>query len=350
MVSEIHVRAAGLRPLTLMEFCGGHTHAIGRNGIRQSLPANVRLLSGPGCPVCVTSQEDIDRAIAIAGLDDVILASFGDMLRVPGSNGSLLEARAQGADVRIVYSAMDALQLAAAHPERMVVFLGIGFETTAPGVAVALLQAQAAAIRNFLVFSLHKLTPPAMRAIIQAGEVSLDGIIGPGHVTTIIGAEAWEFLPREFALGCAISGFEPTDMLLAIKELVSMAVNGKPMVANCYSRSVTARGNLKAQETMARVFEAVTVPWRGLGVVPASGLKLRPEFELFDAEQRLSVPDVPAWEPAGCHCGEVLRGVMTPEQCSLFASACTPVSPVGPCMVSSEGACAAHYELAEQVD
>ena len=310
--------------------------------------------------MCVSSQEDIDRAIAIAGLGGVTLATFGDMVRVPGSNGSLADARALGADVRIVYSVMDALKLAAATPERKVVFLGVGFETTAPGVAAAVLQAHASGIGNFLVLSMHKLTPPAMRAIIQAGEVRLDGIIGPGHVTTIIGAEAWGFLPHEHGLGCAVSGFEPTDMLLAISELVHMAVRGKscsgfsasrePAVANCYSRSVTAKGNLRAQEIMARVFEVVAVPWRGLGAVPASGLKLRPEFGRYDAERQLDVPAMPAWEPVGCHCGEVLRGVTEPEQCPLFGSSCTPESPVGPCMVSSEGACAAHYEENWQYD
>ena len=328
-----------------MEFCGGHTHAIMRYGIRQSLPEGVRMSSGPGCPVCVTAQQDIDAAIALAGRDGVTIASFGDMMRVPGSRGSLLEANAQGADVRVVYSVLDALKLAADEPDRTVVFLAVGFETTAPGTAAAVLQAQAAGLSNFQVYCLHKLTPPAMRAIIEAGETRLSGILGPGHVTTVIGADAWSFLPSEYGIGCAIAGFEPADILLAVSELVRMASSREPEVRNMYPRAATAAGNRAAQATMARVFEPTVADWRGLGPVPDSGLKLRPEYEAFDAERQYCLERLAAREPTGCRCGEVLRGVLEPPGCPMFGSACTPDSPLGPCMVSSEGACAAYYEF-----
>jgi hydrogenase expression/formation protein HypD len=331
--------------LNFMEFCGGHTHAIMRNGIRQCLPGNVRMSAGPGCPVCVTAQQDIDAAISLAGHTGVTVATFGDMMRVPGSRGSLQEANASGADVRLVYSVMDALKLAASEPARDVVFFAVGFETTAPGTAAAVLQAQAGGLTNFRVLSLHKLTPPAMRAIIEAGEVRISGVLGPGHVTTIIGANAWSFLPRDYGLGCVISGFEPADLLLAVSELLRMAVEHRPRVVNSYQRSATATGNLAAQAIMARVFQPAQAAWRGFGSLPESGLKLRPEFAAFDAEVQYDLDITPVPEPAGCRCGEVLRGVMEPPDCPMFGTACTPESPVGPCMVSSEGACSAYYEF-----
>ena len=344
------IRDQATRPMTFMEFCGGHTHAILRHGIRQLLPETVEMRSGPGCPVCVTSAGDLDRAIALAGVPGAILATFGDMIRVPGSHRSLQEAKAAGADVRVVYSTLDALQIARENPARPVLFLGVGFETTAPTVAAAILQAEAEGIANFYVYSVHKLTPPATRAILDAGEVRLSGILGPGHVTTIIGADAWEFLPRDYGLSCAIAGFEPLDILRAIEALVHRAVEGEPAVDNAYGRSVRAEGNRVALDTMDRVFEVGPADWRGLGVVPASGLHLRPAYARFDAARAFPVEVAPAQEPKGCRCGEVLRGVVLPTECRLFRRACTPLRPVGPCMVSAEGACAAYYAYGGNAD
>ncbi len=331
------------KEIRLMEFCGGHTHAILKFGLRQLLPANLRLSSGPGCPVCVTSATDLERAIALARIPDVILATFGDMMRVPGSSGSLQDARAAGADVRVVYSALDALALARRAPERLVIFLGVGFETTAPTVAAAVLRAEAGGIDNFYLFSVHKLTPPATRAILDAGEVHLDGIIGPGHVTTIIGADAWQFLPRDYGVPCAVAGFEPLDILRAVDELVAMVVEGRPGVSNAYGRSVRAGGNRVAQDVMERVFVVGEAEWRGLGVIPDSGLRLRDHLAHRDALRIFAVTVAPAADPPGCRCGEVLRGAIEPPACPLFGRGCTPRTPVGPCMVSGEGACAAHY-------
>jgi len=334
------------RPVRFMEFCGGHTHAILRYGLRQLLPPRIEMLSGPGCPVCVSANSEIDRAIAIAARPEVILATFGDMVRVPGSQASLAQARAAGADVRVVYSTLDALQLAQEQPHRQVVFLGVGFETTAPTVAAAILEAEKRGVQNFLVLSLHKLTPPAMRAILDAGEVALDGIIGPGHVATVIGWQAWEFLPRAYALPCAVSGFEPLDMLRAVEALVRRVEEGRPAVENVYERSVSREGNRVAREWMERVFQLADADWRGLGRVPRSGLAIRPEYAHLDAAQVLPVEVPPPREHPGCRCGEVLRGVVRPPECPLFGGACTPAAPVGPCMVSGEGACAAYYQYA----
>ncbi|MGI6207896.1 MAG: hydrogenase formation protein HypD [Anaerolineae bacterium] len=343
LIERIRRLAAGAPPMHFMEFCGGHTHAIARHGLRGLLPDNVRLSSGPGCPVCVSSQGDVDRAVELAGRDGVILATFGDMVRVPGSQGSLQDARARGADVRVVYSPADALRLAAENLDREVAFLGVGFETTAPTVAATLLGARQRGLANFSVLSLHKLTPPAMRAVLDAGEVRLDGVIGPGHVSTIIGADAWRFLPEDYGLGCAVAGFEPSDVLMAVEELVGMVARGEPAVANCYRRSASDRGNAQAQALMDRIFEPVDTEWRGLGMVPASGLRLRAEWSDMDAAVRFALEARPSPEPPGCQCGAVLRGALVPTECPLFGTACTPESPVGPCMVSSEGACAAYY-------
>ncbi|MEW6441147.1 MAG: hydrogenase formation protein HypD [bacterium] len=331
----------------LMEFCGGHTHAILKFGLRQLLPPTVQLLSGPGCPVCVTAQSDLDRAIALARQDGVILTTFGDMVRVPGSRGTLQEARARGADVRIVYSTLDALALARANPGRQVVFLAVGFETTAPTVAAAVLAARAEQLANFSVLCLHKLTPPAMQAILEAGEVELSGIIGPGHVTTVIGARAWEFLPGRYRISCAVAGFEPLDILRAVYALVDRIESGDPAVCNTYSRSVRPGGNETALRKMGEVFRVGEAQWRGLGSVPASGLRLRKELAAFDAAARFAIPVEPTAGPKGCRCGEVLRGVLEPPGCPLFGKACTPETPVGPCMVSGEGACGAYLQFAD---
>jgi len=332
------------QPVQFMEFCGGHTHAIFKFGLRQMLPPTVRLRSGPGCPVCVTSATDLDRAIALAEVPEAILATFGDMVRVPGSRGSLQEARARGADVRVVYSALDALEMARQNPERPVIFLGVGFETTAPTVAAVVLQAEAVGLANFYLFSVHKLTPPATRAILNAGEVRLSGVIGPGHVTTIIGTRAWRFLPEDYGVPCAVAGFEPLDVLSAVAMLVEMAEESRPGVGNAYGRSVKAEGNPVALEVMGRVFQVSTAEWRGFGPIAESGLSLRPEYAHRDAALAFRVEVPPAEEPKGCRCGEVLRGVVEPPECPLFRRVCSPRTPVGPCMVSAEGACAAHYQ------
>ena len=347
LLARIHARSR--RPIRLMEFCGGHTHAILRYGLRSLLPPTVELCSGPGCPVCVTANADLDRAIALAQVPGLILATFGDMIRVPGSRESLQDARAAGAGVRVVYSALDAVHMARQNPGRPVVFLGIGFETTAPTVAAALLQARAEGLENFSVLSLHKLTPPATRAILDAGEVALQGIIGPGHVTTIVGARAWEFLPAGYGIPVAVAGFEPLDILAAVAELVDMVEEGRPAVSNSYPRSVSPGGNPTALAIMEQVFEPAPAGWRGLGLLPGSGLALRPEFAPFDAAQRFAVEPGPAVEHRGCICGQVLRGLVLPPRCPLFGTACTPQRPVGPCMVSAEGACAAYFQFGEEV-
>ena len=342
------IRAQAKEPVRIMEFCGGHTHAIMRYGLRQALAPQVRMLSGPGCPVCVTANVDIDRAIALAHLPDVTVATFGDMIRVPGSKMSLQDARAEGAAVRVVYSALDALALARQQPGRKIVMLGIGFETTAPTIAASLKQAQQEGLDNYFVYSMHKLTPPAMRGILDAGEVHLDAVLGPGHVTAIIGWRAWEFLPRDYGIPCAVSGFEPLDMLQAIQLLVQARMEGRADVANPYARGVTAEGNRVARALMDEVFEPATAEWRGLGAIPQSGLALRAAYAAHDARLAFELPDDAilaegAAEPRGCRCGEVLRGLVEPPACALFGRACTPARPVGPCMVSAEGSCAAYY-------
>jgi hydrogenase expression/formation protein HypD len=331
------------KPLKIMEFCGTHSHAIYRYGIRQLLPKTIQMFSGPGCPVCVTDSADIDYALGLARLPGVIVATFGDLIRVPGSCGSLLTARAEGARVEIVYSPLDALSLAANNPGERVVFLGIGFETTAPTVAASILQAQETGLKNYSVFSVHKITPPAMKAILEAHEIALDGILCPGHVSVVTGWEAWRFLPDDYRLPAAVAGFEPVDILVAIEEIVRQHESGVPEVKNVYPRGVTAKGNLVAKSIMEKVFAITSARWRGLGTIPGSGLALREEYGAFDALRVFDVGPMESAEPAGCHCGEVIRGVMAPSDCPLFRDVCTPANPVGPCMVSSEGSCAACY-------
>jgi hydrogenase expression/formation protein HypD len=344
------IRNRSSRPVRLMEFCGGHTHAILRFGIPSLLPATIDLRSGPGCPVCVTSATDLDHAIALAQVPEVILTTFGDMIRVPGSHTSLAQAKAAGADVRVVYSPLDALQIARQNPQRPVVFLGVGFETTAPMVASSVLAAEAEGLENFTVFSAHKLTPPATVAILDAGEVALDGIIGPGHVTTIIGSDAWRFLPDVYGIPCAIAGFEPVDLLRAILALVAMAHEDTPQVDNTYARSVKPEGNTSAQQVVAKVFEVASAEWRGFGPIPLSGLHVSEAYAHFDAARSFPVEVPTAREPPGCRCGDVLRGVLVPPECPLFATACEPQHPIGPCMVSAEGACAAYYRYGKRPD
>jgi hydrogenase expression/formation protein HypD len=332
------------KTVRLMEFCGGHTHAILRYGIRQLVPKTVELRSGPGCPVCVTATTDLDKATALAHLPDVIITTFGDMIRVPGSYSSLQQAKAEGADVRIVYSTIDAVEIAKANPGKSTIFIGIGFETTAPTIAASILKAQQEKIENFYVLPLNKLTPPVMKALLDSGEIKLDGIVCPGHVSVIIGSHPYEFIPKDYGVACVISGFEPLDILLCIDKLVEQIEKGEPKVEIAYPRGVKPEGNTKARQLMEDVFEIGEANWRGIGIVPKSGLKIRRKYEQFDADKAFSVSLKPPKEPKGCRCGDVIRGAATPLECQLFRKVCTPERPVGPCMVSSEGACAAYYQ------
>ena len=335
------------RPTRLMEFCGGHTVSIFRHGLRQLLPKNIEMLSGPGCPVCVTASADLDRAIALAALPNVIVTSFGDMIRVPGSYSSLQQAKAEGADVRVVYSTQDALEVAKANPDRSVVFIGIGFETTAPTVAAAVRQAEAEDVRNFHVLSLHKLCPPIMKSILDLGEVRLSGIVCPGHVSAVIGARPYDFIARDYRIGCVVTGFEPLDILQAVDMLVQQIESDKPRVEIAYTRGVKPEGNRTALDIMYSVFEVGEANWRGIGAVTASGLRLNAEHRRFDAEANFDIKTGPAIEPKGCLCGSILRGITTPADCKLFRRVCTPENPVGPCMVSNEGSCAAFYQYGQ---
>jgi hydrogenase expression/formation protein HypD len=329
--------------IKIMEFCGTHTHAICRNGLRQILPDRVSLFSGPGCPVCVTSQADIDYAIALAAVPNAIIATFGDLLKVPGSHGSLEIARAKGARIEIVYSPLDALEMARKNPKRPVIFLGIGFETTAPTVAASILDAERTDLNNYYVYSMHKVTPPAMLAILEMGEVSLDGVLCPGHVSTIVGWKTWEFLSRDYGIATAVAGFEPVDVLWAVRSIVLQHEEQVPQVVNTYTRCVQPEGNVKAREIMDQVFSISGASWRGLGIIPESGLILRNAYQRFDARSVFDVDPGETIYPDGCRCGEVIRGATEPIDCPLFSSVCTPTHPVGPCMVSTEGTCAAYY-------
>jgi hydrogenase expression/formation protein HypD len=334
------------KPVKLMEVCGTHTVTIFRNGIKDLLPGHITLISGPGCPVCVTSIEGIDRAIALAHKTGIIIATFGDLLRVPGSETSLLKRKAEGADIRVVYSASDALQLAQENKDRQVVFLGIGFETTAPTIAAVIRRAEEGHVDNLTVLSLHKLLPPALRALVQSPELKIDGFICPGHVSTIIGTKPYIPLARDFGVPCVIAGFEPLDVFQAIAMLVRQNEHGEAKVEIQYRRGVSPHGNPKARAMVDEVFEPCDSVWRGFGSLPGSGLKIASRYAGFDAERRFDVSAVNGREHPGCLCGEILRGLKQPPDCSLFRRVCTPESPVGACMVSSEGTCAAYYKFA----
>ncbi len=339
------------RTYRLMEFCGGHTHAISRYGLEDLLPPNVRLIHGPGCPVCVLPMARLDMAIACARLPEVTLLAYGDLMRVPGSHGSsLIKAKAEGADIRMVYSTLDALRIAESEPEREVVFFAIGFETTTPPTALALRAAERKGLANFSILCNHVMTPPAMRAILEGASdgdeapVMIEGFIGPAHVSTVIGTAPYEPFARDFLKPVVIAGFEPLDVAQAILMLVRQINDGRAEVENEYIRAVTRAGNLKAQAEMAAVFETrETFEWRGLGFLPKSALRVRASFELFDAEGRFSLEARPARDNPACECGAILRGVKAPRDCRLFGTVCTPDSPMGSCMVSPEGACAAHW-------
>jgi hydrogenase expression/formation protein HypD len=334
-----------------MEFCGGHTHAIARYGIADLLPDNVRMIHGPGCPVCVLPIGRIDQAIRLALDEGVILCTYGDCLRVPASDGlSLLKARARGGDIRMVYSSADAVLLAQQNPDRQVVFFAIGFETTTPPTAVAIRRAAALGLKNFSVLCCHVLTPPAIASILESpqagslGMVPLDGFIGPAHVSTVIGTRPYEPFAGKFRKPVVIAGFEPLDVMQAIRMLIRQVNDGRAEVENEFSRAVDRDGNIKAQRLVAEVFEVrETFEWRGLGALPHSALRIRSTFTEFDAERRFSLDYRPVPDHKACECGDILRGVKRPRDCRIFGTVCTPEHPVGSCMVSSEGACAAHY-------
>ena len=351
LAATIHREADPARSYSLMEFCGGHTHAISRYGIADLLPGNVRMIHGPGCPVCVLPVGRIQNAIDLALRLGVILCCYGDMLRVPARAGrSLMQVRAEGADVRMVYSSADAVQIAREHPQREVVFFAIGFETTTPPTALAIRQAQALGLGNFSVFCNHVLTPSAIAHILQSPEVrelglvELDGFIGPAHVSTVIGSRPYEYFAEEFQKPVVIAGFEPLDVMQAVLMLVRQMNAGQARVENQFARAVTRDGNRKAQALVAAVFELrKSFEWRGLGRVPYSALRLKRELAAFDAEARFDIQPVQIDDHRACECGAILRGVKRPQDCRLFGTVCTPENPIGSCMVSNEGACAAHY-------
>ena len=341
---EIHELVRPGETVRVMEICGGHTHAIYRHGLDELLPPEVELVHGPGCPVCVIPMGRVDDAIAIAETSGVTLATFGDMMRVPGGRGSLLEAASRGADVRMVYSPLDALELARLEPERHVCFLAIGFETTAPATAITLLRARGDGIGNFSVFCNHVLIEPPLRAILDTPGLRVDAFVGPGHVSSVIGSDAYRFIPDEYGRAVVVSAFEPVDLLQSIAMLLRQRVDGRCEVENQYTRVVRPEGNPRA---LAAIAETMSVredfEWRGLGILPRSGLRIRDAFGLFDAERLFDLPGARIEDPKACRCGEVLTGQIKPWECGVFGTACTPERPLGTCMVSSEGACAAFF-------
>ena len=338
-----HIKKSATHNYVFMEVCGGHTSAIHRFGIPSLLPGNIRLISGPGCPVCVTGTDFIDKAIIYSKKEEVIITTFGDLIRVPGSASSLEKEKAMGADIRIVFSGLEALDIARMNPDRKVIFLGIGFETTAPGTAVTIKLAREKGIKNFWLLCAHKVMPPAMEAIIKAG-TKLDGFICPGHVATITGSVAFKFIPEKHNMGCVITGFEPSDILQAILMLIRQVNRKAPEVEIQYTRAVTASGNTIAQRNLSEIFEHCNTRWRGFGMIPSSGLKLQKEFEDFDAEKIMPVEISYNEDNPLCICGDILRGLKTPPECSLFKVACSPENPIGACMVSNEGTCNSYYK------
>ena len=346
VAAEILAAVEPGRHYKLMEVCGGHTHSIYKYGIDDLLPANVELVHGPGCPVCVIPMGRVDDGIAIAHEPGVIFTCFGDMMRIPGSNGSLQDAKAQGADVRMVYSPLDALRLAKANPDRDVVFFAIGFETTAPSTALTLKRARAEGVTNFFCMSNHVTIVPPLRALLDSPDLRLDGFVGPGHVATVVGARPFEFIPAAYGKPLVVAGFEPLDVLQAVHMILRQLAEGRCEVENQYTRVVPYDGNRRALEVLAEVFALRPhFEWRGLGFISQSGLKLSDAYADFDAELKYAVPGVRVADPKACQCGEVLKGVIKPWECKVFGTACTPERPIGTCMVSSEGACAAYYNF-----
>ena len=343
MATEITNISKGQK-FKFMEVCGGHTHTIFKHGIEDILPENIEMIHGPGCPVCVLPMGRIDDAIAIAKTEGTIFTTFGDMMRVPGSQGSLLDAKAAGADVRFIYSPLDALKIARQNPKKEVVFFAIGFETTAPSTAVTLLQAKNEDIQNFSVFCNHVTIIPTIKAILDSPDLRLDGFIGPGHVSMVIGLRTYQFIARDYQKPVVISGFEPLDIIQSILMLLKQYQTGKVVVENQYKRVVRPEGNLKSLEVMTQTMELRPYfEWRGLGFITHSALKIRSDFVQWDAEERFEVPGLQVADPKACQCGEVLKGVIKPWECKVFGTACTPEAPIGSCMVSPEGACAAYF-------
>ncbi|WP_303721175.1 hydrogenase formation protein HypD [Malonomonas rubra] len=330
--------------MTLMEVCGTHTMSIYQHGIRSLLPKQIRLISGPGCPVCVTPIGFVDQAVTYARLDDVIIATFGDMIRVPGSSSSLQLEQAAGSQIKIVYSPLDAVALAEKHPEKKVIFLGVGFETTTPTIAGSIVAAKQKELNNYFVLCAHKTMPTPMAALTSDPELQVDGYICPAHVSAVIGANAYRPLAEQYKVPCVVTGFEPLDMLRGVQMLAAQVVSGRAEVENEYQRIVKPEGNKKAQALIEAVFEPCDAAWRGIGVIPGSGLQIREEFAAFDAARQIVVEVEEPKEHKGCLCGEILKGKVTPKDCPLFRTACTPENPVGACMVSSEGTCAAEYK------
>ncbi len=336
--------ADGARDMALMEICGTHTVSLFRSGVKSLMPPNVRLISGPGCPVCVTSCGYLDAACELAARKDVIVATYGDMVRVPGRAGSLESARGQGAAVEVIYSARDAVKLARENPSRNVVFLAVGFETTTPATAAAVLEAEAVALENFFILPGHKVLLPALEALLSAGDVPIDGFLCPGHVSVILGAAAYEPIVKKYRRPCVVVGFEPANMLEGIGLLVRQVAAGVAKVENAYGVAVSEGGNAAARRMIEQVFAPAATEWRAMGSIPASGLALRGPYSRFDARAKFGVEFGPDYEPPGCRCGEVIQGKLEPTKCALFAVKCSPTAPVGPCMVSSEGTCAAWYK------
>lgn len=339
------LRQTATRPWTVMEVCGGQTHTLVRSGIDLLVPETLHLVHGPGCPVCVTPLEQIDRALAIAARPEVIFCSFGDMLRVPGSAKNLLQVRAEGGDVRFVYSPLDAVAVAQANPGRQVVFFAVGFETTTPATALAVWQARRLGLKNFSVLVAHVLVPPAMEMILSSPRNRVQGFLAAGHVCAVTGYESHEDLARRFRVPIVVTGFEPVDLLEGLLMVVRQLAEGRHEVENQYARSVRREGNRAAQETTAQVYEVCDRPWRGLGLIPRSALRLRPEFQDMDAESRFEAAAVTSCEPVECRSGEVLQGLIRPPECAAFGTRCTPENPLGAPMVSSEGACAAYWRF-----
>ncbi|GAA2964931.1 MULTISPECIES: hydrogenase formation protein HypD [Microbacterium] len=334
------------RTLSFMEVCGGHTHTIYRHGLEHLLPEAVQLVHGPGCPVCVIPMGRVDDAVWLAHRPGVIFTTFGDMMRVPGTEGSLLQAQAAGADVRFVYSPLDALKIAIDNPDKEVVFFAVGFETTAPSTAVTIARAAALNVTNFSIFCNHVLIEPPLRAILDADDLDLDGFIGPGHVSTVVGTTVYDFIPAEYGLPIVVTGFEPLDILQSVEMLLKQFEDGRCEVENQYARVVRREGNPAALALMQQVFAVRdTFEWRGLGYIPRSGYGIHPDYERFDAEKKFALPGVRVEDPPACECGSVLRGVIKPWECKVFGTACTPETPIGTCMVSPEGACAAYYNF-----
>ena len=339
------------RRLRFMEVCGTHTVSIFRAGIRQMLPEQVELVSGPGCPVCVTPDEYMDKAIAYARREDVIITTFGDMLKVPGTESSLSEAKAAGADIRIVYSPLDSLQVAKENPEKKVIFLAVGFETTAPTAAATVLAAEQAGLQNLYMLSAQKLVPPALRLLIDDPEVLVDGFILPGHVSVVTGTEVFRFLETEYHIPGVVTGFEPLQILRSLYRLTKQVAEGVAKIENEYGSVVKPEGNPTSLAVTEKVYEPVAAKWRGIGEIPASGLKMRETYKAYDIEEVLPLPagQLPAPKKTGCRCGEVLKGIVTPHDCPLFGKACVPTHAIGPCMVSVEGVCAAWYKYGKGI-